>query len=143
MAPKNFEFSERLKRLIYERGMNQRKLSAKIGIASSAITAYVHGRVPEVHILEKMARELNTSMEYLLRGEEMPPPKEVVMASEEEPIQVADKDGGNLRSLAYEYLDRIFSSNKPDLQITLLTILRQMTSDLSEIELLRGLCKRQ
>jgi transcriptional regulator with XRE-family HTH domain len=144
MSPKkNLEFSERLKRLIYERGLNQRKLSMSIGIASSAITAYVQGRVPESSILSKIAKELNTSMEYLLWGEEMPSPKEPIMSSEEKPIQVGDKDGGNMRSLAHQSVDLVFNSNRPDHQITLLTILRQMTSDLSEIELLRDLCKRK
>jgi transcriptional regulator with XRE-family HTH domain len=141
MSPKkNLEFAERLKRLIYGRGLNQRKLSMKIGIVPSAVSAYVHGRVPESDNLEKIAKALNTSMEYLLRGEET---QEISMASEEEPIYAKDNDGGLKRPLAHQLVDVIFKSNSPNHHNTLLTVLKQLQSDLSEIELLHDVLKRK
>ncbi len=68
-------FGDRLRNLLHAKRFTQRKLAEGVGIASSAVTAYVHGRIPEGRILQRIAEALEVTMEYLLNGDVKEPEK--------------------------------------------------------------------
>ena len=65
---------EYLKLALKARGITQRELGERIGCSESAISQYVNDRrSPDYETLLKMAEELDTSVEFLLRGSEHAP----------------------------------------------------------------------
>jgi len=51
-------------------GITQRQLADSLGISQPAVSLYLQGRLPPPDVLLKIARLGNTSMEWLLTGEE-------------------------------------------------------------------------
>lgn len=65
------KFSERLRSLIEEGGVVQAELCRKIGISPSKLTNYLNGSIPDdPSILEKIAKNLNVTIDFLLTGKE-------------------------------------------------------------------------
>lgn len=65
------DFRERLREEIAFSGLTYKELSAKSGISKRAIISYVSGQscMPSADIAVKLAKVLNTSVEYLIMGE--------------------------------------------------------------------------
>lgn len=60
-------FASRLKKLREEKGLSQRELAKRTGIAHSTLGMYEIGeRKPEFGIVSKLATILNTSVDYLI-----------------------------------------------------------------------------
>jgi len=69
MTSDGTEFSYRLIRKMEECGMSQADLCRKTGLATSMISHYCTGqRTPSVHVAAKIAKALNTSIDYLTSG---------------------------------------------------------------------------
>lgn len=64
------KFGERLREAIKSAGTTQKDLATKIGVSKTAINNYVGGRIPDASILYKISKILNTTMEWLLAGED-------------------------------------------------------------------------
>jgi len=63
-------FSIRLVNKMAECGMSQADLCRKTGLATSMISHYCTGqRIPSVQVAEKIAKALNSSIDYLASGE--------------------------------------------------------------------------
>lgn len=61
------EFSENLKKLRTEKGLNQTQLAKRLGVNKSIISAYENQeRLPSLVMLSKLSYFFNVSMEYLL-----------------------------------------------------------------------------
>jgi len=75
----------RITRLRKAAGMSQAELAQRVGVSTSAIGMYEQGRrEPSCALLVSLARALNTSLQYLLTGEEAeaapsPPLAEVLL----------------------------------------------------------------
>lgn len=62
---------ERIKTLIDEQGIKQRDLADKIGVTEVSVSRYVHDqRTPKAPVIAKIARELHTTIDFLLGQEE-------------------------------------------------------------------------
>ena len=60
-------FSERLCELMNRYQLTQKELAAKAGVTESAMSYYVKGeRTPRSDVLTRMAKALNTTVDYLL-----------------------------------------------------------------------------
>ncbi|MCD8209062.1 MAG: helix-turn-helix transcriptional regulator [Bacteroidales bacterium] len=63
-------FGQRVTELMRRYGLNQRILAERVGTTPVSMSRYINGtRHPTGPIIEKMAAELNTTMDYLLKGE--------------------------------------------------------------------------
>lgn len=62
-------FGERLLALLHEQHLNQKQLAQKVGVTEAAMSHYIKGdRVPRSTILAKIAAELGTTSDYLMKG---------------------------------------------------------------------------
>lgn len=69
-------FSERLRKLIEDRGLNQKKLAALCDMTPTAVSYYVKGlQTPGSSGLHAIARALGVTMDYLFTGEIPTPPR--------------------------------------------------------------------
>ncbi|SHN64519.1 Transcriptional regulator, contains XRE-family HTH domain [Butyrivibrio hungatei DSM 14810] len=60
---------ERIRTMLYEKGMTQKDLATAAGITEAAVSLYIKGdRVPRSTVLSKIAIALNTTPEYLIEG---------------------------------------------------------------------------
>lgn len=67
-------------------GMNKLQTANKMGLSQSGYVRYESGqRNPTVQVIEVMALELGTSVEYLVGETDDPAPNEVVIKKEREP----------------------------------------------------------
>jgi transcriptional regulator with XRE-family HTH domain len=67
------EIGNRIKQLIYTRGLTQAQLSAKSGLPPATISHFITGfRTPGTSSLRKLSRALGVSVEYLLGISEEP-----------------------------------------------------------------------
>lgn len=58
---------ERIKDLLITHGMSQKELAERIGVTEKSICLYVRrNKLPNTIILAKIARELHTTVDYLL-----------------------------------------------------------------------------
>ncbi len=64
------DFSEILSELVFERGQDFKTFAADAGLSASCISGYLHGVLPSVENLVKLADCLNCSTDYLLGREE-------------------------------------------------------------------------
>lgn len=67
------DFRERLREEIAFSGLTYKELSAKTGISKRTIISYVSGQscMPSADVAVKLAKALNTSVEYLILGEKI------------------------------------------------------------------------
>ena len=65
------DFRDRLREEIAFSGLTYKELSAKTGISKRTIISYVSGQscMPSADVAVKLAKALNTSVEYLILGE--------------------------------------------------------------------------
>ena len=65
------DFRDRLREEISFSGLTYKELSAKTGISKRTIISYVSGQscMPSADVAVKLAKALNTSVEYLILGE--------------------------------------------------------------------------
>lgn len=60
-------FEEKVLRLLKDSGMSQKELAKKVGVSEVSMSRYISGdRVPKGPIIVKIAKELGTTVEYLL-----------------------------------------------------------------------------
>jgi len=60
-------FSDRVTALMKKSGLSQKELASKAGVTESAMSYYVNGsRTPRSDVLTRMAKELETTTDYLL-----------------------------------------------------------------------------
>lgn len=60
-------FGEKINRLLKENSISQKKLAEKVGITEVSMSRYISGdRVPKGPVVMKIAKELGTTVEYLL-----------------------------------------------------------------------------
>ncbi|MCF8010719.1 MAG: helix-turn-helix domain-containing protein [Clostridiales bacterium] len=79
-------FSKRLKRMINSKGVKIVDLAEKLDVSTQAIYLFLSGeRFPRKNILQKIARELNVSVDYLLGF--IDEPKEIEIDQNEETTQ--------------------------------------------------------
>lgn len=62
-------FSENLKKVRQKLGLSQKELSTKIGIQQAQYSRYEVGTSPSTEVLEKLVKEFNINVNYLLTGE--------------------------------------------------------------------------
>lgn len=62
-------FSEKIKELRKEKGVNQEKASEKMGMAISSLRNYENGRLPDTEQLRKIQQYYNVPYEYLLNDD--------------------------------------------------------------------------
>ena len=72
------DFRDRLREEIAFSGLTYKELSAKTGISKRTIISYVSGQscMPSADVAVKLAKALNTSVEYLISGEKTNPDQE-------------------------------------------------------------------
>ena len=63
-------FQERLEQLMIDNSIGNRELARITGITSPNITFYKQGSIPKADIAYKIAKALNTFVEYLITGKE-------------------------------------------------------------------------
>lgn len=62
-------FEAKISRFLKENGMSQRELAKKVGVTEVSMSRYISGdRVPKGPIVAKIAKELGTTVEYLMEG---------------------------------------------------------------------------
>lgn len=64
------EFGERLKLSISSSNLTLNDLADRIGVTKNSVNNYVSGRIPGASVLYKLSKVIETSMEWLLTGEE-------------------------------------------------------------------------
>ena len=95
-------FGERLKGILEQKEISQKKFALKLNVSESAISDYVNNRrLPNILLVKDFARELNVSVEYLLEFQANP---EAVTVSPQETELIK-----TLRKLPREKRDVIFS----------------------------------
>lgn len=62
-------FSENLKKVRQKLGLSQKELATKIGIQQAQYSRYEAGTSPSTEVLEKLVKEFNINVNYLLTGE--------------------------------------------------------------------------
>lgn len=78
----------RLKTRLEELGLKQNELAKRLGISPSTLNGYIKDyREPDIKTLERLAKELDTTVEYIATGE--PSHKELVIPDELKNVQVA------------------------------------------------------
>ena len=66
-------FSEKVVALMDEQGLTEKELSKRANVTESAISYYLSGtRTPRSDVLVRIARALNTSIDYLLGSDDKP-----------------------------------------------------------------------
>lgn len=75
----HINFVNRIDELLIEQGINRAKLLRETELAESTIRSWRRGVIPNVEAVYKIALFLNTSVEYLLTGNN----KDVVFVAEE------------------------------------------------------------
>ncbi len=63
--------SERLNKIIKEKGIGKKELSEKAGIAQGYLSKIDHGFVPRVEVVKKLARILGIDFRELIAGTEV------------------------------------------------------------------------
>jgi len=67
-------FSERLKSLRTQNGLTQKEFAKRLNVSTSTVSMWEIGqREPDNKTLIMLAKELNTSVEYLVTGNTIPP----------------------------------------------------------------------
>lgn len=80
-------FTERLVRTMFLKGIRQADIVDKTGIDKASVSLYVHGKyMPNAGNMEKIARALGVSVEYLLGKEDIPIAKMTLPQIHEVPI---------------------------------------------------------
>lgn len=65
------EWNDKVKELMKVKGINQKQLSVRSGIAESSISRYLSGdRVPRMDVIVNVAKALNVSTEYFLEDDQ-------------------------------------------------------------------------
>lgn len=69
------DFRERLREEISFSGMSNKEVAAEAGITLRALVSYVSGQscMPSADVAVRLAKVLNTSVEYLINGEHSAP----------------------------------------------------------------------
>ncbi len=72
-------FRERLREEIEFSGLSNKEVAVKAGITNRAMVSYVSGQscMPSADVAVRLAKVLNTSVEYLINGEQELPQKAV------------------------------------------------------------------
>ena len=71
-------FADRLITVPAKADMRPEDLASRIDVPPDVIEACVQGKVPEAEVLYRMAKALDATMEWLLTGEEVRLPKEIL-----------------------------------------------------------------
>ena len=67
------EWSEKVRTLMNQKGMNQKELSEKSGITESSVCRYLKGeRTPRIDIIINFAKALDVNVDYLLEPDDEP-----------------------------------------------------------------------
>ena len=64
---------ERIARIMKQAGITQQELAAHLGISQPAVSLYLQGRMPPPEVLLHIAQLGNTTVEWLLTGQESAP----------------------------------------------------------------------
>jgi len=95
MVEYNAGFRKRLLLKMEEHGVSQADLCRKTGFASSMISHYCTGqRVPSVQVAAKIAKELNTTLDFLASGnpkQKKPRRGDASLVAENTPPYLSDK----------------------------------------------------
>ena len=68
--PEFFKLGERIRKRLDEIGMSQRELADKLGITEVSLSRYIKGeRIPRATVVIGIAKVLDVSVEWLLKGE--------------------------------------------------------------------------
>jgi transcriptional regulator with XRE-family HTH domain len=63
--------AKRIREIMRKKNMTQQQLSTLLGISQPAVSLYLQGRMPPADVLYQIAQLDNTSVEWLLTGQEM------------------------------------------------------------------------
>ena len=64
---------EKIAKLMKDNGLNQKQLAEKASITEASLSKYLSGdRTPRIDVVVKLAKALNTSVNYLLDNESAP-----------------------------------------------------------------------
>jgi transcriptional regulator with XRE-family HTH domain len=105
-------FKKQLQKLMEKEGLNQQELAQLLGVSQPAISLYLRGRIPPAEILLKMAHLGNTSVDWLLTGDN---PSSVLRVKE--PIA---QYGSENTLLTY------WRELKPETRSSLLSLIKQL-----------------
>lgn len=65
-------FNERLALLLQQKNMTQKNLAARAGVTEAAMSHYLKGdRTPRASVITRIAEVLGTTVDYLMRGNEV------------------------------------------------------------------------
>ena len=105
-------FGERLKELLFAKGMSQRELALRARITEASITRYIKGeRNPSAKILQRMADAMDCSVECLLtNGEILPKTSSVTLK-----LEMMDNSPQQMSYALCEYYKRINSGSNTTL----------------------------
>ena len=75
MIPDDYTFGERLRRIRESKGLNQKELAKLVKLNPASISQIeTDGRLPSFKVLIRLAKELNTTVGYLLNENIFEPP---------------------------------------------------------------------
>lgn len=63
--------AKRIREIMRKKNMTQQQLSTLLGISQPAVSLYLQGRMPPADVLYQIAQLDNTSVEWLITGQEM------------------------------------------------------------------------
>ena len=76
-------FYERIQKILASKNMNFADLSRIIGISQPSMNGWKNGSIPRSDVGVRIAKALDTTVEYLVTGEESEIPKEILDAAYE------------------------------------------------------------
>lgn len=71
-------FSDRLIKLLTQADIRPKDLATRIEVPQEVVVACLKGQVPEAEVLYRLAKALDSTMEWLLTGEEVRLAKETL-----------------------------------------------------------------
>jgi len=70
----NYQPAKRIREIMRRKNMTQEQLSTLLGISQPAVSLYLQGRMPPADVLYQIAQLDNTTVEWLLTGQEKDKP---------------------------------------------------------------------
>lgn len=70
----NYQPAKRIREIMRRKNLTQEQLSTLLGISQPAVSLYLQGRMPPADVLYQIAQLDNTTVEWLLTGQEKDKP---------------------------------------------------------------------
>lgn len=103
-------FYERCEAIAEKKKLSFNEIGRKVGVSGAAITGWKNGSFPKADVIVKVAKLLETSVEYLVTGQDN---DYSILPEELEIIQLYRKIQPTLKSAAKEQLSSLASIQTP------------------------------